>query len=584
MNEATTAPPTAAFELMSRLANETPNGRAREAALRAAPLAIEKSTSLVEYRSSGELLIIDQFKSVGDEERALHLANELGDRLSCTVLISGLASTGVKEDAEPALAARGVRVAVGRLAQLTGYLGNFAADLSTPSGPVKLTQHLGMAKQHFDLVLDLTVPAHFRQETLPLGYYAPGRDTMALTRALDELPDLMGEFEKPKYFAYNPDICAHGGSGLIGCRRCLDACPTLAIGSLGDSIEVNPYLCQGAGVCATACPSGAITYAYPSTSDLLDGLRAMLKAYRQTGGRHACILFHDREKSKALLERIAARLPEQVIPVEVEEAGSVGLDTWLATLAYGACQVAVLGAGATPSVLNELRAQHAYATAILEGMGYPAEQLQLIDSEDDDAVLETLAKLPEFSPPRPAGFAGLDEKRTTIRLAVDHLHAHAPAPTAVATLPRGAPFGEIEVDGSGCTLCMACASICPHAALSDGGGELPQLLFDEWNCVQCGLCETACPEDVITLVPRFLYDAEMRRATRTLNEAEPFCCVSCGKPFATKNMMAKMQAKLKGHWMYQKAETRRRMEMCDECRVKDMLMQEGGLMDAHKEP
>jgi hypothetical protein len=36
--------------------------------------------------------------------------------------------------------------------------------------------------------------------------------------------------------------------------------------------------------------------------------------------------------------------------------------------------------------------------------------------------------------------------------------------------------------------------------------------------------------------------------------------------------------------MYQKAETRRRMEMCDECRVKDMLMQEGGLMDAHKEP
>ncbi len=583
MNEATTAPPNTAFELMSRLANERQNGRARKAALRAAPLAVEKSTSLVEYRSSGELLIIDQFKSVGDEERALNLAKELSDKLSCTVLISGLAATGVKEEAEPALAARGVRVAVGRLAQLTGYLGNFVADLSTPSGQVKLTQHLGMGKQHFDLVLDLTIPPNFRQETLPLGYYAPGRDTMALTRAVDELPGLMGEFEKPKYFAYNPDICAHGSSGLIGCRRCLDACPTLAISSLGDSIEVNPYLCQGAGVCATACPTGAITYAYPSTSDLLDGLRAMLKAYREAGGQHACILFHDREKSQALLERIAARLPEQVIPVELEEAGSVGLDTWLATLAYGASQVVVLSQGATPSVLDELGAQHAYATAILEGMGYPAEQLQLIDTEDDDAVLERLGKLAELSQPPPAGFAGLDEKRTTIRLAVDHLHAHAPAPTAVAALPLGAPFGEIQVDRSGCTLCMACASICPHAALSDGG-ELPQLLFDEWNCVQCGLCETACPEDVITRAPRFLYDQEMRRATRTLNEEEPFCCVSCGKPFATKSMITKMRAKLKGHWMYQKPETRRRMEMCDECRVKDMLMHEGGLMDAHKEP
>lgn len=584
MNDATTAPPNAAFELMSGLASATQNGRAREAALTGAPLAVEKSTSLVEYRSSGELLIIDQFKSVGDEERALHLAKELSDRLSCTVLISGLAATGVKQEAEPSLAARGIRMAVGRLAQLTGYLGNFVADLSTASGQVNLAQHLGMAKQHFDLVLDLTVPPHLRQETLPLGYYAPGRDTMALTQALDELPDLMGEFEKPKYFAYDPNICAHGASGLIGCRRCLDACPTLAISSLGDSIEVNPYLCQGAGVCATACPTGAITYAYPRTSDLLDGLRAMLKAYREAGGQHACVLFHDRENSQALLKRIAARLPERVIPVEVEEAGSVGLDTWLATLAYGASQVTVLSAGATPSVLAELSAQHAYATAILEGMGYPAQRLKLIDSEDDDAVLEKLNKSPEFSQPPAAGFAGLDEKRTTIRLAVDHLHTHAPAPTAVATLPPGAPFGEIQVDRSGCTLCMACASICPHAALSDGGGELPQLLFDEWNCVQCGLCETACPEDVITRTPRFLYDVDMRRTTRTLNEEEPFCCVACGKPFATKQMMAKMQEKLKGHWMYQNPEARRRMEMCEECRVKDMLMHEGGLVDAHKEP
>mgnify|MGYP000193386553 CR=1 FL=1 len=32
------------------------------------------------------------------------------------------------------------------------------------------------------------------------------------------------------------------------------------------------------------------------------------------------------------------------------------------------------------------------------------------------------------------------------------------------------------------------------------GGDLPQLKFTEWNCVQCGLCEKACPEEAISMV------------------------------------------------------------------------------------
>ena len=96
----------------------------------------------------------------------------------------------------------------------------------------------------------------------PPGYYAPA-GPKALAPVLNELRDLVGEFEKPKYFRYDPDICAHGRSGLNGCRRCIDACPTQAISSLGGIIEVDAYLCQGAGSCASACPSGAIRYAYP---------------------------------------------------------------------------------------------------------------------------------------------------------------------------------------------------------------------------------------------------------------------------------------------------------------------------------
>jgi len=147
-------------------------------------------------------------------------------------------------------------------------------------------------------------------------------------------------------------------------------------------------------------------------------------------------------------------------------------------------------------------------------------------------------------------------------------------------LPAGAPFGELLVNADTCTLCMACVSVCPVSALSDGGSE-PKLNFIEWNCVQCGLCELACPEDAITRHPRFVYDAALRRAKRVLNEDKPFHCVDCGKAFATTRVIESMRGKLAGHWMFQKPEAVKRLEMCEDCRVKDMFKDGGGLLDAH---
>lgn len=584
MKEETISTAADANPLLAQLSSSTANGRARGMALESAHIGAKQHTSLIEYRSSGDLLIIDRFRSVGDEERALQLAQTLSERLRCTVLISGLAQTARDRRKVSDLSTESITVAVGELDRLTGHLGQFTAHLSLPDGRVNLAQHVNTGREHFDLVLDLTVPAHFRQDTLPLGYYAPGDDPQALTKALAELPEMVGEFEKPKFFNYDPDICAHGNRGVTGCTRCLNVCPTMAISSIGDKVEIDPYLCQGGGSCATACPTGAITYAYPGVSDLLDTVRGVLKAYRQAGGTNAALLFHDAETGKEMLTRVAAQVPHHIIPFEVEEVGAIGMDTCLAVLAYGASHVLLLATSAVPTpVRGELAAQLEYTSAILQGMGHSRARLQLIVPEDHAGMLETLQGLPAQPELRPAGFAGLNEKRTTIRLAAEHLYDEAPVPTAVAALPAGAPFGEIQVNRDGCTLCMACASVCPHAALSDGA-ELPQLLFDEWNCVQCGICAAACPENVITLAPRFIYEPEMRRTTRTLNEEAPFCCIVCGKPFATQSMMTKIQEKLKDHWMFKTPESVKRMQMCEDCRVKDMFMHEAGMMDVHKGP
>lgn len=189
-----------------------------------------------------------------------------------------------------------------------------------------------------------------------------------------------------------------------------------------------------------------------------------------------------------------------------EAIGSVGMDVWLAAIAYGAAQVVLLvPPPVASSVVAELEAQLAVAGDILGGMGYPRGALRLLRNPDDDQMITELAATEPRFTPRPAGFAGLNEKRTVIRLAVDHLFREAPAPRPLVSLPAGAPFGDVLLDEKRCTLCMACVSQCPGKALlaGDAGSELgPELRFVEENCVQCALCARSCPEDAIAPTPR----------------------------------------------------------------------------------
>ncbi len=553
------------------LPEETLNGKARRAALGHARDSQRQPTSLVAYESLGRVAVI------GHAANAIPAAERLSNALQCSAIITtGKAPDESDTDVEPATAGK-VRIIGAKVAEVRGHLGAFCIDVEVKGEKIPLAPSLVTAHKPFDIVLDLSERPFIRAEVPPAGYFAPRRDADALERDLGQIPEFVGEFEKPKYFSYDADICAHGNSGLTGCTRCLQACPTDAIRSLKDLIEVDPYLCQGGGSCATACPTGAITYAYPKVADLLSNLRAMLNAYREAGGEAPGVLFHDGDAGLAWLEGNAEKLPENLIPFEVEEIGSLGLDAWLAVIAYGAHPVVLACPEGVPgSVKAELEHQLGVVRAILVGMGYARDLVVLAsDAESATATGNDAAMTIE-----PATFAAVDEKRTSIRMAVDHLYAYARQQKRDVALPEGAPFGQIHVNEKTCTLCMACVSVCPASALA-AGGESPVLKFIEWNCVQCGLCETACPEDAITRSPRFLFDAEARRAGRVLNEDKPFHCVSCGKAFATTRVIERMREKLKDHWMFQKPEAVRRMEMCEDCRVKDMFKDGGGLLDVH---
>lgn len=538
------------------------DSQARDRALAAAASLPVEPTGEVVFRSYGRVLV------VGPLEQATELAAEwIHTDLRPAVLAF--------ESPRPLPSAVPVPVLFsgGRDVSVVGHLGAFRVIVQGEDGATDVAAALDRNCQQLDLVVDLGQPPLLRQEVPPLGYF-PAADGDAREHLRQQLPQMVGEFVKPRYFHYVADVCAHGRSGLAGCRRCLEACPTEAIVSLGERIQVDPNLCQGAGICATACPTGAISYSYPNRHDVGNRLRALLRAYREAGGLQAVLVLHDAETGGEFLQRAAASLPPNLIAIEIEELGSVGPEIWLSCLAYGAARVLLLDAGNVPrSVHMELRSQLAIVETILEGLGYPRQAVAIVAPSDGEDLVRVASRLtmPALAP---AGFAIPDGKREALFLAIDHLVSQGPVDQSRAIeLGRGAPLGEILVDGSSCTLCMSCVSVCPARALADGVDQ-PLLALIEKNCVQCGLCETACPEHAITLHPRLLLDTQARGRPRTLHREAPFNCIVCGKPFATASIIERMTQKLSGHQMFQGGDALRRLQMCGDCRVKDLFQTE----------
>ncbi|WBY03359.1 4Fe-4S binding protein [Ramlibacter tataouinensis] len=436
----------------------------------------------------------------------------------------------------------------------------------------------------FDLVLDLREPPGFLQHALPQGYFhlppAKAQGAAALETVL-RLRELVGEFDKPRFVAYKQKLCAHSRNGRLGCNACVDVCSAEAI--TGDKarqqVKVNFHLCVGCGACTTVCPTGALTYAYPKPGDQGARIRTLLSAYEKAGGRAPILLLHSQERGRTLVEELgrAARVgaaegvPARVIPLALWHAASTGIELWLAAVAQGATHVAVLAAGEeAPQYLEALQLQMQVAQTVLEGLGYAGSHFSLLQSRgptDLDQDLQLLTRRGGAVPQERARFAAAADKRVTLDLALDHLIEQSPARPDSIVLPPGSPLGAVSVDADKCTLCMSCVGACPAGALLDNPQQ-PQLSFIEKNCVQCGLCEGTCPEQAISLQPRLLPMPE-RKHPRVLNEAQPYACVRCGKPFGTGKAIESMLARLAGHSMFQGAALER-LKMCADCRVVDL--------------
>jgi ferredoxin len=544
---------------------------AKMAALIAAAAEVAPEPAGVTLESEGVALI------VGRGQAAIDAAMALKDRLDITVLVDGS-----EEIVPPRRAEFPIRR--GRISKAKGHLGAFELTIdgyAEPAASSRAALAFGPARDgavsQADIVIDLSGRTSlFPAPDLRDGYLrADPADALAVQALLFKAGDLVGTFDKPRYITFREDLCAHSRSRKVGCRRCLDLCPAGAITSAGDTVAIDPAICGGCGQCAAACPTGAAAYALPAADVLLRKLKALLTTYRAAGGRDAVVLFHDERHGSDLIDALARfgdGLPANVLPVAVNEITQIGLEAVAACFAQGAVGVRFLSRAKPVHDISGLVRTISYAEPLLAALGYGTGLVGTIETDDPDQLGSSLRTLAPGTPAaRPASFLALGGKREVLSLALRELHRAAPQPVDAVPMPAGAPFGRINVNVAGCTLCLSCVSACPTRALGDAADH-PQLRFDESLCVQCGLCQATCPERVISLEPRIDF-AAFERGSQVIKEEEPFCCINCGKAFGVKSTVERIVSKLQDkHWMFTGANAKRLdlVRMCDTCRIENV--------------
>jgi ferredoxin len=541
------------------------NERARAHALQHTVKTDNLIPATVSYQSQGRLLL------VGPEDRIRRAASLLPQGVMPTLLVTESVFDAEAADVEAIFEATAALDALTlREPSLTGYLGQFQlTGLNGQGERISLAalcfpqQATVGSEPRFDLVADLGRVPLFALERPPVGYLSFSDDT-DLAERLAELCALTGIFDKPRYFRLDPEACAFTARGVPGCSRCLDVCPTDALKPINGRIQIDPHLCQGFGSCASACPTGAIAYHQPDANTSGDYLLRLLKHYREAGGEAPQLLIAG-ESEREWVEAELTRLPTNWLPIWVEERASLGIESWFAALAYGASAVRiVLGDDAPESVRALVERELASAAVLLAGAGLAADRIALLNPDVElDKPISGEPALALLDKPLKG------DKRENLFAAFDALWQANEGSREPLVVPRGAPYGSVELKDADCTLCMGCVAVCPSRALH-AVGHAPGLNFIEQDCIQCGMCEKACPEQAIVLTPRLQPVPEARRAVQSLKAEEAACCIRCAKPFAPASLIRRIQQKLAGHSHFQN-EAAQRLLMCEDCRVKDVF-------------
>jgi ferredoxin len=414
-------------------------------------------------------------------------------------------------------------------------------------------------------------------------YRLPAPHAGDLERVAQDVRDHMGTFSKPEHVRYDSAVCAGGAADRQVCGRCIPACPYDAVARDPANplrIRVDHFACEGCGACTSACPTSALRFTEPAPEELYARLAALLTApagAADGGGAAPAIVFHCEQQGRALLEWAAAQghgTSARILPVEVPCLRYVSEAAMLGAVRLGAAGVGLLGCETCPNGERELLLQKLQLSQqVLDGFGLNAGRVRLLTVRED-ARPEALQALRTFAdglgqpavPPDGKRLRGVGN-RAVLADAIGAFIAATGKEVGGLRLAPEQPFALAEVAEQGCTLCRACATVCPtHAFAFDMDAQ--ELRFRHIDCVNCGLCEAVCPEKVITLRTE-LYLERQGLEYVTVAKDEMVHCARCKKPYINRRALEAVQAKLRSVQAGQDAFLGKRadlLRMCPDCR------------------
>lgn len=362
--------------------------------------------------------------------------------------------------------------------------------------------------------------------------------------------------------------CINARSKYLVCSLCQEACPTgaLTLKDSGLALETQPQLeaesCVSCGICVGVCPTEVFTLGKTDVLQFQSVLDKFLTLARSMeSGDKTSLLFVCRQARGSFFEEeqrrflsppcLAALNLSDLLYAAAKAARSL-------SLYVGECTECPL-ASSFPLVERLVGSARALLTIferniqvnlIKEKDSIQSEVQRCDFSGEDSPNLLTRADL--FL------MAKKEALKTTAQLVGSYLAEHSSEgkepPNRAHLVPRrrlwllktlrsfgGPKVRMMDLDllpfanfliGEGCNGCTICAALCPTRALERGEGEEEVVLnFTPAHCLDCHLCEKACPESAIFFLPQI----ESRELTnvhkRMLKTILMSVCATCGQKF-----------------------------------------------------
>lgn len=318
-----------------------------------------------------------------------------------------------------------------------------------------------------------------------------------------------------------PDVCA----GTRRCGLCVGVCRAGAISTGDDLPSVDPVRCTGCGDCVTVCPVAAMSLPGASIAQYEAQLGVLLAG----GGRDILLACN----AAALPEGIGRIGPESGRAWSLVRVPCISMVTpgWVLQIVASGGTVALLPCGGDCIGVwgDPERGRAAYCRLALEVCGEreAARRVRILTGCADE-TLEGLAA-PEPEGASDPGHVVLSEPTSTA-IALLRIAASRDANQLARITHPESPLGLLRVHRDLCTVCGACATVCPTSALKfDQDQDCARLSYDAARCLPCGRCVSSCPEGALDVRSETALDAlafgEVEVARSALSR-----CRRCGSP------------------------------------------------------